>query len=289
MSDKQKALLSTIIASFLAGAVAAVIKIGLTEIPPLTFSFLRFLLAAVCILPFLLRLKRDFLKDIIGLLPLSLLAGINIVLFIFGLKTTTATIGTLIYAGTPMIAGILAFYFLEEKLNIPRLAGIIIGFIGVGGVILLPLLEKGVPFSGDLTGNLLIGLGVILTSFYKVFSKRFQRNYSPLVIASMFIVTTTIALLPLSLFELQTQWWTALTGAGLLSIIYSGIFATAGMYIFQQYAIKHGGPVVASMQLYLQPILAFLSAFVILGERLTMGIIIGGVLSFLGIFLVSSK
>lgn len=42
MSYRQKAFLAIFLGSLFTGAVAAVTKIGLTEIPPLSFAFLRF-------------------------------------------------------------------------------------------------------------------------------------------------------------------------------------------------------------------------------------------------------
>ena len=72
-------------------------------------------------------------------------------------------------------------------------------------------------------------------------------------------------------------------------MLYITIVATIITYILNQYAIKHGGSIFASMAYYLLPVFSFFSAFLLLGERLTQGILIGGILALLGVFFVTKK
>lgn len=289
MSDQQKAFLAIFLGSVIGGATAAVSKIGLLEFPPLTFAFLRFFISSLIILPFLIRLKKNIKKDFINLFPVSLFASINIVFFILGLKFTTATISQLLYAGVPLLTGLIAFVFLSQKLSNRKIFGIIVGFIGVLSVVLLPVIEQGKAFSGDLLGNLLISIGVICFSFYMVFSKEAQKKYSPFEVTSTFILLTTIILFPFFIFDLKANygWWISVDIKGIISIVYIAIVATIFTYILNQYAIKHGGSVFASMTYYLLPVFGFLFSFFLLGERLTEGIVIGGGLALLGIFLTT--
>jgi len=74
----------------------------------------------------------------------------------------------------------------------------------------------------------------------------------------------------------------------MISIIYVSI-ATVGSYMLNQYAIKHGGSVFASMGFYLVPIFTYFSSFLLLGEKLTAGLITGGVLVILGIYIFTKK
>ncbi|MBI2613598.1 MAG: DMT family transporter [Candidatus Levybacteria bacterium] len=289
MSDKQKALVFILLASVLGGATQAVIKIGLVSIPPLAFAFIRFLIAGVIISPFLL--KTNFFKDLKQLIPFSLLGTINIVFFILGIKTTTATIGTLLYAGVPLLTAIFLFILFGDRLNQRKKIGIALGFLGVVLVALLPVLEKEVKFSGDLLGNMLISMGVVSWSLYMAYSKKKLQSFSPFVVTSAFIWVTCIGLFPLFLIELTfyPNWWQKLTFSGALSLSYISIISTIIVYLLNQYAIKHGGSILASMQFYLLPIFAYLSAFFLLGEQLTTGLIIGGILALLGVYITTKK
>lgn len=290
MNDKQKAFLSILLGAIIGGATAAVSKIGLVQIPTLSFAFLRFFLALVLILPFYLT-KKNLLKDIKLLTPVSLLATGNIIVFILGLKITTATISQLLYAASPIIIGFITHYFYKNRLSLKQSIGIIIGFIGVGVVLFLPIIEKGKAFSGDLKGNLLISIGVILFSLYLLFSKNVQKIHSPMRITFVFILVTSVVLFPFFMIDLlnQPQWVNRLTFSSIASIVYIATFSTIITYLLNQYAIKHGGSIFASMNLYLIPIFAYIAANLFLGEQLTEGIVIGGVLALLGVFFVTKN
>lgn len=270
--------------------MGAVTKIGLLKIPPLSFVFLRFLLASIILIPPLVS-RKESLKNLIGLALLSLLATANITFFVLGVKATTATIGGILYGGVPLLTGLMAHFLGTERLTVRKTLGVVIGFIGVGILVFLPVLEQGKEFSGDFKGNILIGMGVICWSFYMVFSKKAQRKHSPFVLTSFSILITTMVLLPFFLLETKTHyaWWNDVTLAGLTSVIYVALFGTIASYLLFQYAIKHGGSVFASMTFYLMPIFAFLTAFFLLGERLTSRLVFGGALSLLGIFLTTRK
>lgn len=291
MTDRQKAFLSILLYCLIGGAVAAVTKIGLREIPPLSFAFIRFLLASLCVAPFFLTRHKHLFRQIKLLIPISLLATGNIIFFILGIKTTTANISQLLYAGTPLLTSLIVYFFFKEKLNSVKIIGLFIGLLGVLIVVLLPVIHKGESFSGDLLGNLLIIIAVVCWSFYMVYSKKLLANFSPFFITNIFIFVTTIVLFPFFLVQIQTNfgWWENLSTVGITSLIYIVLFGTIGTYILNQYAIKHGGSVIASLAYYLVPIFSFLWAFVLLGERLNSGIIAGGAFSLLGIYLVSKK
>lgn len=291
MNDRQKAFFSIVLVSLFGGAMGAVTKIGLSNIPPLSFAFIRFFIAFLIIIPFIRKAERKIIKDFVALAPISLLATINIVLFTLGVKATTATISGLLYAATPLIIALFSYLFIAEKLNRNKILGIIIGFMGVLVVVFLPFLEKGKAFSGDLFGNLLISAAVVCWSFYMIFSKKMQKTYSPFVIVSIFTILTTLALFPFFLVDLKLNygWWNGVEISSFISLFYAGAVGTVMSYLLNQYAIRHGGSVFASMAFYIQPLFAFLSAFFLLGEGLTLGILLGGSLALIGVFFVTKK
>lgn len=290
MTDKQKALFFILLVAVLGGATSTVTKIGLVGIPPLSFAFIRFLIAGIIVSPLLL--KTNFLKDLKRLTPFSLLGTINIVFFILGVKMTTATISQLLYAGVPLLTALFLFALFRERLTRRKDLGIVIGFIGVTLVVLLPVIEKGAKFSGDLLGNVLIGIGAISWSLYMVYSKKKLESFSPFVVTSAFIWVTCLALFPLFLTDLifHPNWYQqGLTFSSVLSLSYVSIISTVIVYLLNQYAIKHGGSVLASMQYYLFPVFTYISAFFLLGERLTLGLVVGGALALLGVYITTKK
>lgn len=289
MNDKQKALTFILLASLFGGAAQPVIKIGLADFPPLSFVFFRFLIAGLIVSPFLL--NKSFRKSFWKLLPLSILGTLNIIFAVMGIERTGATIGQLLYAGVPILTAFFLFILFKEKLNKNKVLGILIGFLGVAFVALLPIIEKGNKFSGDLFGNILMACGVVSWSLYMIYSKKALKNFSPFIVTSVFIWVTCFSALPFFLIELTTHpgWWQGLKLPSVLSIGYSSIFTTVATFVLSQYAIKNGGPILASFQFYLLPIVAYISASFLLGEQLTTGIIFGGALGLLGIYITTKK
>ena len=291
MSNKSKAVVAIIAGSILGGAVSTVIKITIRYIPPFNFSFIRFFIASICLLPLFLKSKIKFDRDFGKLLLLSVLPTLNIALFVIGVKTTTASIAQMLYAGTPLIVGILSYFLFGHKLSIKRWIYITVGLIGVFLVILLPLIQKNVALTGDIKGNILISLGVISWSFYAVYSKEFQKKFTPLIITSIFFFVATATFFVLSFFEISQNnpWWFNLNTTSIFGLLYVSLCATVGSYLLSQYSFKYANPVIGSFSLYLTPIFAYISAFFLLGEKLNSGLLIGTVLVFTSIALTTYK
>lgn len=290
MSNRQKAFLSIVAFSLLSGAMAAVTKVGLSHIPPLSFAFIRFLLASCIVAPFIWKKRSHLLKDMRTLGPISFFATVNIVFFVMGIRLTTANISQILYAAVPVIVGLFTHFLLGEKLFLRKIVGIVVGFVGVFLVLFLPFLEKG-EFSGDFLGNTILVVAVISWSVYMALSKKAQETHSPFHIVSIFIVITAISLLPFFLFESISQygWWNSVNSSSVLAMLYVVLAGTIFTYFLTQYSIKHGGAIFTSMAFYLSPLFGFLIAFLLLGERLTLGLIVGGALALLGVYITTKK
>lgn len=280
-----------ILTALVGGAIGAASKIALREIPPLSFTLLRFLLAGIVLLPLAIKQKELTLKDSRKIFLVSLLATANIVLFIFGLQRTTATISQMLYAVVPLLAGIFSFFILREKISPKNLAGIIIGFIGVLIIVLLPVIGTEVVFNGDLMGNIFILIGAVSFALYSVVTKKFQHAYSPLQITLFFVLTTIVTQTILAPIDLQQHpgWWSSVSTEAILALAYVGVFGTGIYYLIFQHVIRSTTPVIASMILYLQPVFTFLWAWVLLGEKVTLEFMAGAALTFIGVALVTSS
>jgi len=285
-----KSIFLVFLAAILGGGNSTFTKISVAEIPPLFFTLFRFIFAFLILLPLVIKSKSFCFDKFKKIFFVSLLATANVTLFVFGAKRTTAITAQMLYAAVPLIAGIFSFSLLKEKLGLKKILGIIIGFIGVVLIILLPILGQNNIFNGDLIGNLIIFMSVSLFSLYSVLSKRFQNKFTPLEITMVFILTTILVqalLIPFSLPQ-DNVWLANLSVKALLAVAYVGVIGTGIYYLIYQFAIKHSTPIIASMTFYLQPISAFLWAAILLGEKLTIGFVLGAILAFIGVILVTN-
>jgi drug/metabolite transporter (DMT)-like permease len=287
--------LSAIVAILLSvtvmGGAVVFTKMGVNQIPPFTFVFLRFAIASVCVLPFFLKNLPKIDRDFYKVLLFSAILSYNVTAFAVGVKLTTATISQVIYVFSPILVVVLSYFLLSERLSSQKIFGVILGFIGTVLVVLLPEISKGNVSAGNLTGNLILVTAVIATSSYNTLSKKFQRKYSPMQLTAIFIFTTTIILAFFSLFDLisHPSWWTHLSPSAVWEVGYVGVLGTVLYYFLNQFIIKRASPFIASLMFYLQPLLTFVWAYFLLGEQLTSGLIFGALLTFAGVFLILTR
>ncbi|HKZ35135.1 MAG TPA: DMT family transporter [Patescibacteria group bacterium] len=283
MSSNLKALLAIVGAAVVGGGIPVFSKIGIAQIPPFTFAFLRFLIAGLILFPLVKNQLPQKLKIWRQLILISLPATINISLFVLGIRLTSATAAQLIYVIVPIITAIVAFWLIKESLGVKKLLGIILGLAGVLVVILEPL--------GNVTllGNLLVLAAASAYAFYPVFSKKMLVKHSPLLLTFIFALTTAAVNLLLAGTELwrYPNWWQTIDLMAIMSVFYVGIFGGAIFYLLSQIATKHSSATGGTMLLYLQPIAAYFWASNFLGEGLSLKLILGGGLAVLGAYLVS--
>ena len=285
-----KPFIAILIAGFLGAIQGTFVKIAVREIPPFSFTFIRFFLASIIMLPFFLKEKFLLKKGLVIMFLISLLGTVNVVFYAFGVRLTDVNIGAVLYTAVPIITAILSFLVLQENLNVRKITGILFGFIGTLFIIFLPFINKTLIYKGNFIGNLLIFIGVLSFSFYSVLSKKNYFKYSPLGLTTLLMITSAFTTSIFTLVDIKTQpgWWSLVTVTGIISTLLV-VLSTVGFYFLYQYAIKHGTPLIASMSLYIQPVATFILAGFFLGERLTLIFIIGAVLTFIGAWMVTMR
>ena len=287
LNDRSIVYLAIFTAVIVGGAAPVFAKIALKETSPALFTFLRACLSTLVVLPFLIKYRIKLDKNLIKAILVTLFLTANFLIFAYGVRLTTASISQIIYVISPVVIAVLSYLILNERINSKKVLGIILGFIGAGVIVILPVLDSN-PFSGNLIGNLLIMLAVLTFSLYSVLSKKLHINFSPIQIVIVLSFTTLFAMAPLTLYEVLTSGTKIfnISRLALFSIFYVGAIMTVAYYTLHQYAIKHGSPLAASTIVYLQPVATFVWAAVLLGEGLTPGVIVGGTIAFLGTYFI---
>ena len=137
----------------------------------------------------------------------------------------------------------------------------------------------------------MIFIGAFFYSLYGIYSKKIQKKYSPVQLTGVFSLTTALVVLFPAVGEIVSgsHWWIGLTGQTIFSLFYVGLLGTAVYYLLYQYAIKNGTPILASMTLYLQPVMTIVWASILLGEKITSGFIFCAIMVLLGAYLTTKK
>lgn len=276
-----------IIAAFCGSLVPIVAKFVLGSIDPITLNFLRFLFATLFLIPFI-HPKEFTKKNVNDFILVGVLGAINPFLFIIALQYTQASIAPLMYASVPALTALYSYVFLKAKLSPKQLLGIAVGFLGVIVLTLLPLIENDMG-NLALMGNILFFIAAVTFTIYGIMSKKLQDTHttSPLTLTFIFCLASLVISAPFVLTNIPQLYKLTIQhiGAGM----FLGIIGTGVFYLAYQFALKKGSEVTASLFVYLQPVITVIMAILLLGEKVTLPLIVGGVIALVGARLASKK
>lgn len=284
--------LALLLAGFIGGAISPVlVKIGVREIPPITFTALRFLLALIVFIPFYLK-KREKLsrKDIYKLSIQSIFFTANVGLFSIAIQYTSAIMSQILYSLVPVSVGVLAFFVLKEKMNKDKLVGSVIAFVGLSFLIFQSITKSDILSFGTPLGNFLNILAVLSWSLYIVLSKKMTKTYSPVTTSFFSFVVTVLILSALIPFELLIRplHFSDITLTGMGSLMGLAVVSSAFYFFLIQYGIKKTTAFTASLYQYLGPVFAAFTAIPFLHEKPTLPLVFGGILIIAGVFYTTS-
>lgn len=283
--------LAIIVAHIIWGINFVVAKLTLGEFPPMSLAFLRFFLALLLLLPFLLTAKSKLnikKEDLPGLFSIGvLMVGFNIAFFYLGIVKTTVTSASVLTMIIPVLSVFLAWAFLKEKIYLVNLAGIATGFLGAVLIIGFPALFLGDKLSKEvLIGNFLIILASLAWVAGAIVSKKMLQKYPTLTITTVAFLAGMIVFLIPALFEyLQNPLWvTQVTILGVLGLIFIATLSSVSAYFLFEWGLGKLGIIKADLFQYLEPLIATSLGVMILGEKLQPLFFLGALLIGVGVY-----
>jgi drug/metabolite transporter (DMT)-like permease len=267
------------------GANYSIAKRLLLEVDPLAVAWVR---AASGILFFGILLVagsgwRGHLAGLKRAAPLGFL-GIfaNQLLFMTGLKRTSAAHSAILIALLPVFVLLLSALERFEPVGLPKVAGILIAFAGVCVI----ALERGVDYRGSyVLGDLLTLAGVLAFSAYTVFGKPALRDLGPLRLTGLAFVTGGAGIVVFTFPAALRQDWASLSPAALACLGWVVALSTIVAYILYYFALSRIDPSKVGAMMYLQPVVAAVIAYFIARESFGVPFLLGGGLVLSGVVL----
>ncbi|WP_310222865.1 DMT family transporter [Paenibacillus qinlingensis] len=255
------------------------------EFSPLLLAALRLTLSIIVLLIYGLftrKLVRVSLKDWKQLVPLGITAVlIHHGTFFIGLKETDATTAALIIALVPMTTAILAAFFLKEPITVRIALGSILALFGVYLVIGF---GKGIQLNREIG---MIFISMVAFSVSIIQTKKIANRINPFVITVYSTAVGTSMLYPVVILvepvihasEQLWAWGLLLLSAVVIQAICSLIWA---------YQVKAVGASRAATYINLEPFIAMLVGFLLLGTSVNLAQMVGSVVLVVGVTLVTS-
>jgi len=260
------------------------IKVAVQEVSPFALAFVRVLLAALILMPIAWRrgALRSLAQHKAPIVAFGLIEfAIPFSLISLGERWISSSVTGILIAMVPLsIALIQRFFGIREALGGWRIAGLVVGFVGVAA-----LLGTG-PISGVL-GWAGVGCMLVSTLCYAVGPLIIQRHMHGLdsigPLAASLGVASAILLIPAAL-EIPSSLPSA---NALASIAVLGILCTAVAMLLMFYLVRHAGASRASVITYINPVVATLLGVLVLDEHLGIGGFVAFALILLGSWLAT--
>ena len=261
------------------------IKIATYSFGPVTIAFLRVFFGSipVLLLCYLKNIKIEaFSKDwhwfaMIGFINLV----VPFFLIAYGVKSVQSNLAAILMSTTPLSSTILAhFYTKNEKFNLVKTIGILIGFSGI----IFLFSDNILIDQNNFLSALLILLGSTCYVIGGVLTLKISNKKNENVTGSI-LIWATIILFPFVAF-LEQPWQSTPRIDSLASVIYLGIVPTGVAWLLRFRILTQNGLIFQSQVSYLIPIFGVILGFIFLDELITTKVLISLIAVCIGIYFV---
>ncbi len=283
-------ILQALFVTFLWSTSFIIIKWGLLEIPPLTFAGLRYFLASICFIPFIL--KKKYYSEIKNLSSSQwkklFLLGLTFYTFtqgtqFLGLSLLPSVTVSLLLNFTPIVVAVLGIFLINEKPTNLQWIG---SFIFIFGILIY-------FFPSTLNSNMTVGLiimivGILANAVSAIIGRDINRarNISPLVVT---FISMAIGALMLLISGLIINGFPVLSLKGFLYIVWLAAINTAFAFTLWNLSLQSLSAIESSIINGTMLIQIAILAWFFLGEQISFKEAIGMAIAFGGAVLVQLR
>ena len=264
------------------------IKIATYSYDPFTLALIRVVFASI---PLFLLCKYNNIKieafsknwkpyALIGLCNIA----IPFTLIAIGTAKINSYLAAMLMSTTPMSGSILAHFFTkDEKVNLLKSIGILIGFLGI----LFLFFDKLIINESNYIYVLITILGSTFYSIGGILTLRLRAKGNENVTTST-TLWSVIFLFPLSMI-FETPWQLTPSIESTLALLYLGVVATGLAWLIRFRILTVNGLVFQTQVAYLIPIFGVLFGYFLMDEIITWRVLISLIIIILGIYIVKKN
>jgi len=283
----------TVVFSFLSiyliwGSTYLAIRYAVETIPPLYTAGLRHLVAGTILLAWCLA-KR--LRPTWAQVRASIIIGAFFFLIGHGTlhwaeQKVPSGLASLLIASEPIWVFLLSSLAARQwRLNATLLAGILLGFGGVGLLVGRSALNPG---PGVFVGSLAIVLGALSWSVGIVYSRRSHLSGHPLLLSALSLLAGSLQLLLVgtAVGEYRGFSFASVSLRSWLALGYLILFGSVVAFTAYNWLLEHYSPTLVATHTYVNPIVAVLFGWFFAGEAVTLNVLLSAALVIGAVMLV---
>ena len=263
-----------VLLSFLWGTAFMAIKVGLEFFPPVLFAAFRYDIAGVILLGYAAtstdhwrpRTRADWLTVLVG--STLIIALYNAFLFI-GQQGVTSGVAAILIGMNPILAtGFSRAFLPNERLAPLGIAGLLLGFVGVG-IVARPTASAVLADNAVAQGFILLAAAAVALGSVLV-----QRVDSGIPTVGMVAWSNALGAVVLHAISVgmpgESLRQAEFSTGGLLALVYLAVLASAVGYVIYFDLLDRLGAIEINLVSYTVPVFAALSGWLVLDETLTL-------------------
>jgi drug/metabolite transporter (DMT)-like permease len=285
---EQLGVVIAIASSAIGGTAAAVTRYLVSSADPITLAILRWGFGFVCVLPVavLLRVRWPRRADWPGVALLGLsFFGLFFVLYNIAVSYTTAARASLALSTLPLQTMVVGALLGIERLTTRKCTGVLIAMLGVFAALASGLAAA--P-AGAWRGELIMTGAVLCMAFYNVWSRPFIERSSALGFLTVGMGAGAAALLLVGMLTGRLAALGGFDASEWLAGVYLGVAGGALAFILWVLALERATPTRVANTMTVNPVAAALLATVLLGEPITLNLLVGLIAVFAGIWIATT-
>ena len=266
------------------------IKLGLRDLPPVTFAAARLAVAIAVFLPILklrgVTLPRRGADWSIIFVAGLLLLGVNYALLFWGAQFIPSGLTAVLQTATPAFALVFGHYLLpDEPFSLGRLGAIA---LGTAGVAIISADQLHVAGRMALLGTLAVTGGAVCVGFAYVYVKAHGgRRLRPEVLSAGQMICAAGPMLIFAAIREGNPAALHWTPLAIGCVLYLAIVGSVGATWLNYWLLERMSATAVLSMALVEPFIAVLLGSLFLGERITMNAAAGGLLVLCSIFMIT--
>jgi len=285
---RSKAVFALALVCILWGTTWIASKEGVSHMPALQLAGIRQLIAGFLYVSYFLYKGATMPKGK-EWVPILVLSFLNFImsngLSTWGVQYISAGLGSIMGAIFPLWLVVIGLFISKEKLPRNALIGLLLGFSGVCIIFYDHLQDF---FNPDFLKGIILSLIATWTwAFATLYTKQQAMNFNPYFSLGLQMLISAISLLSFTSITGNAIAINKIPWESWASISYLVIFGSLIAFICYLYALQNLPTEQASIYAYINPIVAVLCGWLVFAEKVSIYIIMGGLVTLLGVYLVN--
>jgi drug/metabolite transporter (DMT)-like permease len=280
-----KARLVWLILCCIWGSTWLFIKIGLADLPPLTFAGIRFVIACGILMAIVAARKLSFsavrsnwkLLALTGVLSFSFNYG----LIFWGEQYISSGLAALLQATIPAFGLVIAHYYLPGERMTPRkVFGVVLGILGVAVVFSNQLsVGGGKAFAGCVA----VVLSSLVVAYSNVLVKARGKHLDPVIMAAGQMLFGLIPLLVVGISLEGNPVYYRWTMMAVISLFYLAIVGSVIAFVLYYWLVRKIDVTKSMLIALVTPVVAVIVGMIVLDEKISWRTLLGGAMIMSGI------